>query len=48
LTGGFPSSEADRRRLTAAVFERLERDVKLLVAGDLHSSEEEPIFLQES
>ncbi len=48
LLGGFPSSEADRRRLTAAVLDRLERDVERLVAGDLHSSEEEPIFLQAS
>ena len=48
LTGGFPSSEGDRRRLTAAVLERLERDVELLAAGDLPSSEEEPIFLHEN
>jgi hypothetical protein len=46
LRDGFPSSEDDRSRLTADILERLEADVRELVAGKLATSEEDPIFVQ--
>jgi hypothetical protein len=45
LQNGFPSCEVDRESMKSSVLSRLSTDIESRIKGNLHSSDENPIFI---